>query len=59
MIVERKIKVTISSQETADAVVQKLLVVPEGIAREIVDNLVLPDSGCRVGETLSGDINVN
>ena len=56
---ERKIKVTISSQETADAVVQKLLVVPEGIAREIVDNLVLPDSGCRVGETLSGDINVN
>ncbi len=46
-----EVKVTVRSQEAADAVVKKLLVVPEGVAREIVDNLVLSPGSSRTVDT--------
>ena len=37
------IKITARSQESADAVIKNLLVEPEGVARESVDNVILAD----------------
>ncbi len=37
------IKITARSQESADAVIENLLVEPEGVAREFVDNAILAD----------------
>jgi CD109 antigen len=46
-----EVKVTVRSPEAADAVIKKLLVIPEGVAREIVNNLVLSDGKSRVLDT--------
>ncbi len=37
------VKITARSQEAADALIKQLIVVPEGISREVVDNLVLTE----------------
>ncbi|MHB0871101.1 MAG: alpha-2-macroglobulin family protein [Chloroflexota bacterium] len=37
-----KLKVTARSRSSADAVVKELIVEPEGVARELVENLVVP-----------------
>jgi CD109 antigen len=46
-----EVKVTVRSPEAADAVIKKLLVLPEGIAKEMVDNLVLSDGKSRMLDT--------
>ena len=48
----RPIKVTARSREAADAVIRNLLVEPEGVAREIVDNAIL-SSGNRLDFNLA------
>ena len=42
-----KLKVTARSRSTADAVVKELIVEPEGVQREIVENLVLSGASTR------------
>ena len=42
-----KLKITARSSAAADAVVKELLVEPEGVQREVVDNLVLTAGGTR------------
>ena len=47
-----EIKVTARSQQAADAAIKTLIVEPEGVAREVVDNVVLSAGDERVAETL-------
>ncbi len=47
-----EVKITARSQQAADAAIKTLIVEPEGVAREVVDNLVLADGDERVIETL-------
>jgi CD109 antigen len=47
----KEVKVTVRSQEAADAMIKTLIVEPEGVAREIVDNLVISEGDTRVVET--------
>ena len=37
----QRLKVTARSRETADAIIKEIIVEPEGVAREIVDNLIV------------------
>ncbi len=46
-----EVKVTVRSPEAADAMIKKLLVVPEGVAKELVDNLVLSAGSSRTVDT--------
>ncbi|MEE9583574.1 MAG: alpha-2-macroglobulin family protein, partial [Dehalococcoidales bacterium] len=46
-----QVKVTVRSQQAADAVIKTLIVAAEGVAREIVDNLVISEGSPRVVET--------
>jgi len=46
-----KIKVTARSKESADAVIKTVIVEPEGIARELVENFVLSGGSYRVVDT--------
>jgi CD109 antigen len=43
-----ELKVTARSEQAADAVIKTLIVEPEGVARESVENLVLSDGSTRV-----------
>jgi len=47
-----EVKVTAQSQEAADALIKKLIVEPEGIARELVDNLVLAEGSKTVDTSI-------
>ncbi len=46
-----EIKVTARSSEAADAVIKTLIIEPEGVARELVENLVLSAGSSRVVDT--------
>ncbi len=46
-----EVKITARSQQAADAAIKTLIVEPEGVAREVVDNLVLSAGDERVIET--------
>ncbi len=46
-----EVKITARSQQAADAAIKTLIVEPEGVVREVVDNLVLSDGDERVIET--------
>jgi CD109 antigen len=46
-----QVKVSARSREAADAVIKTLIVEPEGVARELVDNLVLSAGSSRVVDT--------
>ncbi len=45
------VKVTVQSTEAADALIKKLIVAPEGIARELVDNLTVSGGKSRTVNT--------
>ena len=47
-----QIKVTARSAQAADAVIKDLIVEPEGVAREIVENLILSDGDSHQLHTL-------
>ena len=46
-----EMKVTARSREVADAVIKTLITEPEGVARELVENLVLSEGSSRVVDT--------
>ena len=46
-----QIKVTAQSPKLADAMIKTIIVAPEGVSREIVENLVLAEGSSRVVET--------
>jgi CD109 antigen len=46
-----ELKITVRSQEAADAMIKTLIVVPEGVPREVVENLVISGGDTRVVET--------
>ncbi|MFC2159735.1 alpha-2-macroglobulin, partial [Actinomycetota bacterium] len=46
-----KVKLTAQSKESADAVIKTVIIEPEGIARELVENLVLSGGSYRVVDT--------
>lgn len=45
------VKVTARSMEVADAVIKTVIIAPEGIARELVENLVLSEGSSRIVDT--------
>ena len=47
-----EVKVTARSKESADAVIKTVVIEPEGIARELVENLVLSDGSSIAVDTL-------
>ena len=46
-----KVKITARSKEAADAVIKTLIVEPEGVAREFVENLLLADGKTKTVDT--------
>ncbi len=50
---QNEVKVTARSTETADAVIKTIIVEPEGIAKEVVENFILSE-----GETISIDTSI-
>jgi CD109 antigen len=50
------VKITARSSEAADAVIKSMIVVPEGVSRETVDNVVLPAGQSRTLSLLLPDL---
>lgn len=46
-----EVKLTAQSQEAADAVIKTLIIQPEGVPREFVDNLILSEGSSKTVET--------
>lgn len=54
-----KVEISARSSETSDAVIKTIIIEPEGVAREIVDNLVLSAGDSRTVDTFIPELVVN
>jgi CD109 antigen len=53
---QQLVEVTARGSEAADAVIKGMIVEPEGVAREIVENVVLPAGGSRILTLQPGEV---